>query len=106
ITWTLLVLTPAGLAVLLGARWYAATFAKADCIGSADALASLVVMFAPQVWVYGVAVVSAGVLQAHHRFLAAATAPLLSSVVVILAYLSYAALTSPAANEDPSQLTT
>jgi putative peptidoglycan lipid II flippase len=46
------------------------------------------VMFAPQVWLYGLAVVSAGVLQAHHRFLAAAAAPLLSSVVVIIAYLA------------------
>ena len=45
-TWTLLVLTPAGLAVLVGARLFASTFAKADCAGSADTLASLVVMFA------------------------------------------------------------
>jgi len=105
ITWTLLVLTPAGLAVLLGARAFAAAFAKADCAGSADTLAALVVMFAPQVWLYGLAVVSAGVLQAHHRFLAAAAAPLLSSLVVIIAYLSYAALSAPSANEDPTQLT-
>jgi putative peptidoglycan lipid II flippase len=104
-TWTLLVLTPAGLAVFAGARLFAATFAKADCAGSADVLAALVAMFAPQVWLYGLAVVSAGILQAHHRFLAAAAAPLLSSVVVIMAYLSYAALAAPAANEDPSQLT-
>jgi len=104
-TWTLLVLTPAGLAVLAGARLFAATFAKADCASSAEVLAALVVMFAPQVWLYGLAVVSAGILQAHHRFLAAAAAPLLSSVVVIMAYLSYAALAVPAANEDPSQLT-
>ena len=106
ITWTVLVLTPAGLAVLAGARLFAATFAKADCAGSADALAALVIMFAPQVWLYGLAVVSAGILQAHHRFLAAAAAPLLSSVVVIIAYLSYAALAVPSANEDPTQLTT
>ena len=105
ITWTLLVLTPAGLAVVAGARLFAAVFAKADCAGSADTLASLVVMFAPQVWLYGVAVVSAGVLQAHHRFLAAAAAPLLSSIVVITAYLGYAALASPSANDDPTQLT-
>ena len=105
ITWTLLVLTPAGLAVLAGARLFASTFAKADCAGSADTLASLVVMFAPQVWLYGLAVVSAGVLQAHHRFLAAAAAPLLSSLVVIIAYLSYAAVAIPAANENPAQLT-
>ena len=80
ITWTLLVLTPAGLAVLVGARAFASVFAKAECAVSADTLASLVVMFAPQVWLYGLAVVSAGVLQAHHRFLAAAAAPLLCRV--------------------------
>jgi len=105
ITWTLLVLTPAGLAVLAGARLFATIFAKADCAGSADVLAALVVMFAPQVWLYGLAVVSAGVLQAHHRFLAAAAAPLISSVVVIIAYLSYAALAVPSANDEPAQLT-
>jgi putative peptidoglycan lipid II flippase len=104
-TWTLLVLTPAGLAVLVGARLFAATFAKADCAGSADVLAALVVMFAPQVWLYGLAVVSAGILQAHHRFLAAAAAPLLSSLVVIMAYLSYATLAAPSANDEPTQLT-
>jgi putative peptidoglycan lipid II flippase len=106
ITWTLLVLTPAGLAVLAGAPLFSRVLAKADCTGSAETLAALVVMFAPQVWLYGLAVVSAGVLQAHHRFLAAAAAPLLSSVVVIIAYLSYAALAVPAANDDPSELTT
>ena len=47
-------------------------------------------MFVPQIWLYGLAVVSAGVLQAHQRFLAAASAPLLSSVVVIAAYLIFA----------------
>ncbi len=47
-------------------------------------------MFVPQIWFYGLAVVSAGVLQAHQRFLAAALAPLLSSVVVITAYLIFA----------------
>jgi putative peptidoglycan lipid II flippase len=106
ITWTLLVLTPAGLAMLAGARLFAAAFAKADCAGSADTLAALVVMFAPQVWLYGLAVVSAGILQSQHRFLAAAAAPLLSSVVVIIAYLGYAALAAPSANNDPTQLTT
>ena len=91
--------------MLAGARLFATIFAKADCAGSADVLAALVVMFAPQVWLYGLAVVSAGVLQAHHRFLAAAAAPLVSSVVVIIAYLGYAALAAPAANAEPSLLT-
>ena len=61
-------------------------------------------MFVPQVWLYGLAVVSAGVLQAHHRFLAAALAPLLSSVVVIGAYLVFAAL-APADAGDLTALT-
>lgn len=93
--WTLLVLTPAGVAALVGARLYAAAFAKTDCGGSAATLAGLLVMFVPQVWLYGLAVVSAGVLQAHHRFIAAAAAPLLSSVVVVAAYLGFAALAGP-----------
>ena len=49
-------------------------------------------IFAPQVPLYGVGIVLAGVLQAHRRFLAAALAPLLSSLVVIGAYLVYGAL--------------
>ena len=92
ITWTLLVLTPAGLAALAGAQLYGRAFAKADCAGSGAAIAALLVMFVPQIWLYGLAVVSAGVLQAHPRFLAAAAAPLLSSVVVIIAYLVFAGL--------------
>ena len=67
ITWTLLVLTPAGLAALAGAELYGQAFAKADCAGSAETVAALLVMFVPQVWLYGLAVVSAGVLQAHRQ---------------------------------------
>jgi len=100
LTWTVLVLTPAGLAAWIGAQSYAEAFAKADCAGSADTLAALLAMFVPQVWLYGLAVVSAGVLQAHHRFAAAAAAPLLSSGVVIGAYLAFAGLAGPADNRD------
>lgn len=106
LTWTLLLLTPAGLAALLGARWYAAAFAKADCAGSTDTLAALLVTFVPQIWFYGLAVVSAGVLQAHHRFTAAAAGPLLSSAVVIGAYLSFTGLSGPAASQDLARTTT
>jgi putative peptidoglycan lipid II flippase len=97
ITWTLLVLTPAGLAALAGAGLYGQAFAKADCAGSAETVAALLVTFVPQIWLYGLAVVSAGVLQAHRRFLAAAAAPLLSSLVVITAYLIFAASEGPGA---------
>lgn len=105
VTWTLLVLTPAALVALLGAPLYGRVFASPACTGGAGTLAALLVVFAPQVWLYGLAVVSAGVLQAHSRFLAAAVAPLLSSVVVITAYLVFAAVTTSAGRDDPTALT-
>ena len=104
VTWTLLALTPAALLALAGAPLYARVFSATACTGSAAALAALLVVFAPQVWLYGLAVVSAGVLQAHGRFLAAALAPLLSSVVVIAAYLAFAAVAGPGVRDDPSRL--
>src|SRR5665811_2315517 len=58
---------------------------------------------------YGVGIVLAGVLQAHRRFLAAALAPLLSSVVVIATYLLYGALAQGRGNDLarlPSQAST
>jgi putative peptidoglycan lipid II flippase len=54
----------------------------------------MLVVFAPQVVLYGVAVVCSGTLQAHRRFLAPAFAPLVSSLVVIAAYLVFAGLHS------------
>lgn len=105
LTWTLVVLTPAALLALLGAPWYARLYASPACTGSADTVAALLVAFAPQVWLYGLAVVSAGVLQAHARFLAAALAPLLSSLVVVAAYLAYAAVAPAASRDDLGALT-
>ena len=93
ITWTLLILTPAGLVALLGAAAYGRLFAT-SCAGGAETVRVLLMMFVPQIWLYGLAVVSAGILQAHQRFLAAALAPLLSSLVVIAAYLVFAATTA------------
>lgn len=104
VTWTLLVLTPAALLALVGAPLYGRAFASPGCAGSAGTLAALLVVLAPQVWLYGLAVVSAGVLQAHHRFVAAALAPLLSSAVVIAAYLAFAAVARPAARDDLAAL--
>ena len=55
----------------------------------------MLLVFAPQVALYGVGVVLAGVLQAHRKFLAAALAPLLSSLVVIAAYVGYQLVAEP-----------
>lgn len=100
LTWTLLVLTVPALAALAGAGAYARIFTKASCTAGTETLAALVVMFVPQIWLYGLAVVSAGVLQAHHRFLAAAAAPLVSSAVVISAYVGYLVVAGPGAGDD------
>jgi putative peptidoglycan lipid II flippase len=48
--------------------------------------ARMLVVFAPQILLYGLAVVLYGILQAHRRFIAPALAPVLSSLVVIGAY--------------------
>ncbi len=52
----------------------------------------LLVVFAPQIVLYGFAVVLYGVLQAHRRFTAPALAPLVSSLLVIGVYLAYVPL--------------
>ncbi|WP_160050450.1 MULTISPECIES: murein biosynthesis integral membrane protein MurJ [unclassified Nocardiopsis] len=54
--------------------------------------ARMLLVFAPQIVLYGLASVLYGVLQAHRRFLAPALAPLVSSLVVIAAYLAFVPL--------------
>jgi putative peptidoglycan lipid II flippase len=96
LTWTLLVLLP----VLLVAIVFAGPIVHVlvgnghpGCSAVAERAvgARMLRVFAPQLLLYGAVVVLTGVLQAHRRFVAAAVAPLLSSVVVIAAYLTYAA---------------
>lgn len=49
----------------------------------------MLLIFLPQIPLYGLAVVTAGVLQAHRRFLAAALAPISASIVVASAFLLF-----------------
>lgn len=94
LTWTVLVLVP-----VVVAGWLAAPTMVRLLLGEdpacgqvmLDVATSMLRVFMPQVLLYGVAVVLSGVLQAHHRFLWPALAPLVSSVVVASAYLAYAA---------------
>ncbi|CAM3646343.1 murein biosynthesis integral membrane protein MurJ [Nocardiopsis rhodophaea] len=51
--------------------------------------ARFVFVFAPQILFYGLAAVLYGILQAHRRFLAPALAPLVSSLVVMAAYVAF-----------------
>ena len=93
LTWALAVLAPLSILMAAAARPLSTLLVDSErCSGSADLMAAMLVVFAPQIALYGVAIVLAGVLQAHRRFLAAAAAPLLSSVVVMATYLLYAAM--------------
>ena len=57
-----------------------------------EVAASMLRVFAPQLPLYGIGIVLTGILQAHHRFAWPVVAPLLSSVTVMAAYLTYAAV--------------
>lgn len=95
LTWAVSVLVPVAVLLALLARpLSAALLGRQGCSNgpAVDLGAQLIVVFAPQVVLYGVGIVLAGILQAHRRFLAIATAPLFSSLVVIAAYLIYAHL--------------
>jgi putative peptidoglycan lipid II flippase len=89
LTWLLTLLIPMALLVALLAD---------PIVGLLDQLsphahlvgARMLRIFAPQLPLYGIGIVLTGVLQAHHRFAWPVIAPLLSSVTVILAYLTYA----------------
>ncbi|MFD2080778.1 putative peptidoglycan lipid II flippase [Actinopolymorpha cephalotaxi] len=96
LTWTLLVLTPVAVLAAALAGPYAHLMLAGHAAGAgcgeatADLAGRMLVIFAPQLWFYGVAVVVSGALQAQRRFLAAALAPLASSVVVVAAYAGFA----------------
>lgn len=94
LTWAVTLLLPVAVVTALLARPVAGALLGGEECSAQQALAArMLVVFAPQVVLYGVGVVLTGVLQAQHRFLWPAAAPLLSSLVVIAAYLGYGTLT-------------
>ncbi|MEW1953814.1 lipid II flippase MurJ [Terrabacter sp. NPDC080008] len=98
LTWAVVVLVPLGALVALAAEPIASTLLGTGCADEVRLGAELLRIFAVQIPLYGVAIVLAGVLQAHHRFAGPASAPLLSSLVVIGTYVAYrAAVPDPAA---------
>ncbi|MEU0571134.1 lipid II flippase MurJ [Nonomuraea sp. NPDC005983] len=97
LTWVVVVLVPLGaLTALLAGPITGLFFGDAikGCdVGAVSAAATrMLVVFAPQIPLYGVAVVLYGVLQSHKRFAGPALAPLVSSIVVIVAYLLFVPL--------------
>jgi putative peptidoglycan lipid II flippase len=101
LTWTVLLLVPVSAAVALAAHPIVSALLsgatgceRAGLAGPAEAGvgARMLIVFAPQVLLYGLAVVLYGILQSHRRFGAPALAPLLSSLVVIGAYAGFGAV--------------
>ncbi|MEP7194675.1 MAG: lipid II flippase MurJ [Actinomycetota bacterium] len=100
LTWTVAVLVPLSILMAISARPLSAVMLPdKTCAGSADLMASMLVVFAPQIALYGVGIVLAGVLQAHRRFLWVVLAPLMSSLVVMAAYLLFAGLAQGKGND-------
>ncbi|MEV0353806.1 lipid II flippase MurJ [Nonomuraea sp. NPDC050680] len=97
LSWVLVVLVPLGVLTAVFAGPILGLFfgnAVPNCdVGEVTAVATrMLVVFAPQIPLYGVAVVLYGLLQSHHRFAGPAVAPLVSSLVVIVAYLLFVPL--------------
>ena len=96
LTWAMLLLVPAAIVIALVAGPLTTLLIPAarGC-GHAATLAlsaRMLVAFAPQIPLYGLAVVLYGILQSHRRFIAPALAPILSSVVVAGAYVGFEVL--------------
>jgi putative peptidoglycan lipid II flippase len=102
LTWVLALLVPLAVAVGLAAGPIASLL-PGVAPEHQEVAARMLRVFAPQLPLYGVGIVLTGVLQAHHRFAWPVIAPLLSSVTVMGAYLTYAAIDG--ARSDFAQLT-
>ncbi|HEU5418228.1 MAG TPA: lipid II flippase MurJ [Streptosporangiaceae bacterium] len=95
LTWTIIILVPVSVAIALAAGPIASLLnpvnPAVNCAHSSlvSVAGQMLAVFAPQVPLYGLAVVLYGILQAHRRFTAPAIAPVLSSLVVIAAYLLF-----------------
>jgi putative peptidoglycan lipid II flippase len=93
LTWTVVLLVPVSI-LLVAVAGPLATLLLAGaprCNAAATEAVStrMLVVFAPQILLYGLAVVLYGILQAHRRFIAPALAPVVSSLVVIAAYIAF-----------------
>jgi putative peptidoglycan lipid II flippase len=89
--WVLVLLVPLAVLVALAARPVTWLLLGGADPAALDSGARMLRVFAPQIPLYGVGIVLAGVLQAHRRFAWPVLAPLLSSLVVIATYLVFAA---------------
>jgi putative peptidoglycan lipid II flippase len=98
LTWTILILTPVCVLIALAAGPLATVLnpvnSTAHCaqVPLVTVTDRMLVVFAPQILLYGLAVVLYGILQAHRRFAAPALAPVISSLVLIAVYVAFVPL--------------
>ncbi|GAA4413720.1 lipid II flippase MurJ [Fodinibacter luteus] len=104
LSWTLLVLVPLAALLWLLAEPVGGWLVDDTVPGAGEVAATLLRIFAVQVPLYGLGIILTGLLHANRRFLAAALAPLASSVVVLVSYLWYGSIvegqTAPALVSD------
>ena len=102
LSWTVLLLVPVSAVVAIAARPLISVLLGAAPGCPRQAMVALgtrmLIVFAPQILLYGLAVVLYGILQAHRKFVAPALAPVLSSLVVIGAYFWFAHVADGAVN--------
>jgi len=96
LTWTVTLLVPVSVILVLAAHAIAGALLggargcpHGELVGAAT---RMLIVFAPQVLLYGLAAVLYGILQSHRRFGAPALAPLLSSLVVVVTYAVFGAV--------------
>ncbi|HEY6277683.1 MAG TPA: lipid II flippase MurJ [Streptosporangiaceae bacterium] len=93
LTWTVILLVPVSLLLVVLARpltsLLLAGVPGCDVARTETVSSQMLAVFAPQILLYGLAVVLYGILQAHRRFTAPALAPVVSSLVVIAAYIAF-----------------
>ena len=98
VTWTVLILAPVSIALALAAGPVISLLMPVNPASGCPRASLLPIasgmlgVFAPQIVLYGLAVVLYGILQAHRRFTAPALAPIISSLVVIAAYALFVPL--------------
>ncbi|RKS73246.1 putative peptidoglycan lipid II flippase [Actinomadura pelletieri DSM 43383] len=97
LTWIVVLMVPLSALMAVGSRPIMELLVGRDLKGCArgdivDVGSTMLAIMSAQMVMYGVAVVLYGLLQSHRRFVAPALAPLMSSVVVIVAYVVYAPL--------------
>ncbi|WP_063746844.1 murein biosynthesis integral membrane protein MurJ [Catenuloplanes japonicus] len=95
LAWVLVLLVPAAVVVALAADPLTHLIMPSGTPEKLETGAGMLRVFAPQLPLYGVGVVLTGVLQAHRRFAWPVIAPLLSSLVVIGVYLTFALTEGP-----------